>query len=69
MRNCLAEERARDRTAHAGDLGARTTCRLLVPEGWTFNAGKGQALCHSPDGDIGYIYAIVGFVANRDSAL
>ena len=43
-------------------LAPDNTCRLLVPEGWTFNAGKGQALCHSPDGDIGYIYAIVGFV-------
>jgi hypothetical protein len=31
------------------------TCRLLVPEGWNFQAGKGQALCHSPDGDTGYI--------------
>jgi hypothetical protein len=38
------------------------TCRLLVPEGWAFQAGKGQALCASPDGDTGYIYAIIGFV-------
>ncbi len=38
------------------------TCRLLVPEGWSFKAGKGQVLCTSPDGDIGYLYAIIGFV-------
>lgn len=38
------------------------TCRLLVPQGWTFTAGKGQALCTSPVGDIGYIYAIISFV-------
>jgi hypothetical protein len=38
------------------------TCRLLVPAGWTFNAGKGQALCTAPDGDIGYLYALIGFV-------
>jgi hypothetical protein len=38
------------------------TCRLLVPEGWAFQAGKGQALCTSPDGDIGYLYAIISFV-------
>ena len=38
------------------------TCRLSVPQGWTFTAGKGQALCTSPDGDIGYIYAIISFV-------
>ena len=43
-------------------LAPDNTCRLLVPEGWNFQAGKGQALCHSPDGDRGYIYAIVGFV-------
>ena len=38
------------------------TCRLLVPQGWNLTAGKGQVLCTSPDGDIGYLYAIIGFV-------
>jgi len=38
------------------------TCRLMVPQGWNFQAGKGQALCHSPNGDIGYIYAVIAFV-------
>ncbi len=38
------------------------TCWLLVPQGWTLTAGKGQALCTSPDGDIGYLYAIINFV-------
>lgn len=38
------------------------TCWLLVPQGWTFTAGKGQALCTSPDGDIGYLYAVISFV-------
>ncbi len=38
------------------------TCWLSVPHGWTFKAGKGQALCTSPDGDVGYLYAIISFV-------
>ena len=38
------------------------TCWLSVPHGWTFTAGKGQALSTSPDGDIGYLYAIISFV-------
>ncbi|NJD63473.1 MAG: hypothetical protein FIA93_12230 [Deltaproteobacteria bacterium] len=38
------------------------TCSLLVPEGWKFTAGKGAALCSSPDGDTGYLFSVIGFV-------
>ena len=30
------------------------TCSLMVPDGWTFTAGNGRALCASPDGDTGF---------------
>jgi len=39
------------------------TCSLLVPEGWKFIAGKGAALCTSPQEDSGYLYTHIGFVA------
>jgi hypothetical protein len=38
------------------------TCRLMIPDGWNFTAGKGAALCTSPREDAGYIYAVIGFV-------
>jgi hypothetical protein len=38
------------------------TCSLLVPEGWKFTAGKGAALCASPDGDTGYLFSVIEFV-------
>jgi len=38
------------------------TCWLLVPQGWNLTAGKGAALCASPDGDIGYIFTVIHFV-------
>ena len=38
------------------------TCRLLVPQGWNLTAGKGAALCASPDGDIGYLFTVIEFV-------
>jgi hypothetical protein len=38
------------------------TCRIRVPQGWNFTAGKGMALCASPDGDIGYIFTFIDFV-------
>lgn len=38
------------------------TCWLLVPQGWNLTAGKGAALCASPDGDIGYLFTTIEFV-------
>ena len=38
------------------------TCSLLVPESWNLTAGKGAALCASPDGDIGYLFSAINFV-------
>ena len=38
------------------------TCWLLVPQGWNLTAGKGAALCASPDGDIGYLFTAIHFV-------
>ena len=38
------------------------TCRLLVPQGWNLTAGKGAALCASPDGDTGYLFTVIQFV-------
>jgi hypothetical protein len=38
------------------------TCSLLVPEGWNLTAGKGAALCNSPEGDSGYIFSVIEFV-------
>jgi hypothetical protein len=38
------------------------TCWLLVPQGWNLTAGKGAALCASPDGDIGYLFTVINFV-------
>ena len=39
-----------------------STCSILVPQGWNLTAGKGAALCASPDGDIGYIFSFIDFV-------
>jgi len=39
------------------------TCRLLVPQGWNLTAGKGAAVCASPDENAGFIFTTVGFVA------
>jgi hypothetical protein len=38
------------------------TCWLMVPQGWNLTAGKGAAVCTSPDGDIGYLYTAINFV-------
>jgi hypothetical protein len=38
------------------------TCSLLVPEGWNLAAGKGAALCNTPDGDTGFIFTVIEFV-------
>jgi hypothetical protein len=38
------------------------TCGLLVPQGWNLTAGKGRALCASPDGDTGFIFTLIEFV-------
>jgi hypothetical protein len=38
------------------------TCSLLVPEGWKLAAGKGAALCNTPDGDTGFIFTVIEFV-------
>ena len=38
------------------------TCSLLVPEGWNLTAGKGAALCNTPDGDSGFIFTVIEFV-------
>jgi hypothetical protein len=38
------------------------TCWLLVPQGWNLTAGKGAALCASPDGDMGYLFTAIEFV-------
>jgi len=38
------------------------TCRIMVPKGWKLMAGKGAALCTSPDGDMGYIFTFIDFV-------
>ena len=38
------------------------TCSLMVPEGWKLTAGKGAALCVSPDGDSGFIFTVIDFV-------
>jgi hypothetical protein len=38
------------------------TCGLLVPQGWNLTAGKGAALCSSPDGDMGYLFTVIEFV-------
>jgi len=38
------------------------TCSLLLPEGWNLTAGRGAALCASPDGDIGYLFSAINFV-------
>ena len=38
------------------------TCGLLVPEGWNLTAGKGAALCASPDGDSGFLFTVIEFV-------
>jgi hypothetical protein len=38
------------------------TCWLMVPQGWNLTAGKGAALCTSPDGNTGYIYTVINFV-------
>ncbi len=38
------------------------TCSLLVPEGWNLAAGKGAALCNTPDGDTGFIFTVIDFV-------
>jgi hypothetical protein len=40
------------------------TCWLMVPDGWKLTAGKGAALCTSPDGDIGFIFTVIDFVGN-----
>ncbi len=38
------------------------TCRLLVPHGWNITAGKGRALCATPDGDTGFMFTLIDFV-------
>jgi hypothetical protein len=38
------------------------TCSLMAPDGWHFTAGRGAALCASPDGDIGFIFTVIDFV-------
>lgn len=38
------------------------TCRLSVPQGWNLTAGKGAALCTSPDGDMGYLFTTISFL-------
>ncbi|MDH4266685.1 MAG: hypothetical protein OEW45_13705 [Deltaproteobacteria bacterium] len=61
----LASQR-KDNTAVALLMGEASapdhTCRLLVPQGWNLTAGKGQALCASPDENIGYIFATINFL-------
>jgi hypothetical protein len=39
------------------------TCSLMVPQGWNLTAGKGAAVCASPDENAGFIFTTVGFVA------
>jgi hypothetical protein len=39
------------------------TCSLMVPDGWNLTAGKGAAVCASPDENAGFIFTTVGFVA------
>ncbi|HUT71696.1 MAG TPA: hypothetical protein VMW89_13565 [Desulfatiglandales bacterium] len=38
------------------------TCWIMVPQGWNLTAGKGAALCASPDGDTGYLFTVIEFV-------